>query len=62
MNKIVVIDEVLCTGCGTCVEICPNRILYIDEKDNVCKVTDETKCDRLRGCERLCPTSAIKIH
>jgi ferredoxin len=25
-------------------------------------VTDETKCDKFRGCERVCPTEAIKIH
>lgn len=62
MNKIVVIDETLCTGCGACVNLCPKKILYIDEKDNVCRVTDETQCDKLRGCERVCPVAAIKIH
>ena len=62
MNKIVVIDEDLCTGCGACVELCPKKILYIDEKASVCKVTDETKCDKLRGCESVCPVEAIKIH
>jgi Fe-S-cluster-containing hydrogenase component 2 len=25
-------------------------------------VTDETQCDKRRGCERICPTQAIKIH
>jgi 2-oxoglutarate ferredoxin oxidoreductase subunit delta len=62
MNKIVVIDEVLCTGCAACVNLCPKKILYIDEKDNVCRVTDETQCDKLRGCERLCPERALKIY
>lgn len=62
MNRIVVIDEEICTGCGACAEICPNKILYVDEKDNVCRVTDENKCDRRRGCERVCPTGAIKIN
>ena len=62
MNKIVVIDEELCTGCGACVKLCPQKILFVDEKDKVCRVTDETKCDKFRGCERVCPTEAIKIH
>jgi NAD-dependent dihydropyrimidine dehydrogenase PreA subunit len=62
MNKIVMIDESLCTGCGSCVDLCPRRILYIDAATNTCKVTDEKRCDRLRGCERVCPTGAIKIH
>lgn len=61
MNKIVIIDENLCTGCAQCVNMCPKRILYIDEATGKCKVTDETKCDRLRGCEQACPVQAIKI-
>jgi len=61
MSKIVLINEKLCIGCGACVELCPKKILYIDEKSGKCKVKDESKCDRLRGCEKACPVSAIKI-
>ena len=61
MNKIVIIDEALCIACGKCVELCPRKILYIDNTNKKCKVSDETKCDKLRGCQRVCPTKAIKI-
>jgi NAD-dependent dihydropyrimidine dehydrogenase PreA subunit len=61
MNKIVIIDEELCIGCGACVELCPKKILRIDESSNKCKVSAEAKCDRLRGCEKVCPAEAIKI-
>ena len=61
MNKIVIIDEEECIGCEACVNICPQKILYLDEKTKKCKVTDENKCDRLKGCEYVCPTNAIKI-
>jgi len=61
MNKIVIIDEELCIGCGACVSLCPKKILYIDEKSGRCKVNDETQCDRLRGCEKVCPVDALKI-
>ena len=61
MNKIVIIDESLCIGCVKCVELCPKKILYIDSNIKKCKVSDETKCDKLRGCERICPVKAIKI-
>ncbi len=39
MNKIVIINQDKCIACKVCVEICPNKILYI--KDDVCKVTNE---------------------
>ena len=61
MNKIVIIDESLCIGCAKCVELCPKKILYIDSKTKKCKVNDEAKCDKLRGCERVCSVKAIKI-
>ena len=61
MNKIVLIDEELCIGCGKCVSLCPRKILYIDEQSSKCKVTDELKCDKLAGCERVCPVQAIRI-
>jgi NAD-dependent dihydropyrimidine dehydrogenase PreA subunit len=61
MNKIVIIDESLCIGCAKCVELCPNKILYIDKATKKCKVTDELKCDKRRGCQKICPVKAIKI-
>ena len=61
MNKIVLIDPDKCIGCKVCVNLCPQKILFINEKTGICDVTDETKCDKLRGCERKCPTDAIKI-
>jgi len=61
MNKIVLINEELCIGCGACAALCPKKILYIDEKSGKCKVSDESKCDHLRGCEKVCPVAAIKI-
>jgi 2-oxoglutarate ferredoxin oxidoreductase subunit delta len=61
MNKIVIIDETLCTGCGNCVRMCPKKILYLDKETKKCKVTDENKCDRLAGCEWACPVKAIRI-
>jgi len=62
MNKIVIIDENLCTGCGKCVKMCPKKILYLDQETGKCRVTDETKCDRLAGCVRVCPAHAIRIN
>jgi NAD-dependent dihydropyrimidine dehydrogenase PreA subunit len=60
MNIIVNIEKDKCTGCGACVKICPNKILYLEK--NICKVVDEKKCDKSKGCEKVCPTGAIKIN
>ncbi|MFC1517355.1 ATP-binding protein [Candidatus Margulisiibacteriota bacterium] len=62
MGKIVNIDQEACNGCGACVTLCPQRILYIDPNTNTCRVTDESLCDKLKGCERACPTGAIEIR
>ena len=59
MNKIVIIDESLCIGCGECIRICPKKILFIDT--GKCKVADENKCGKARCCEKICPTRAISI-
>jgi 2-oxoglutarate ferredoxin oxidoreductase subunit delta len=60
MNKIVVIDEDKCIGCGACVDVCPPKILYL--KEGKCKVSDESKCGKHKCCEKVCPIDAIKIH
>lgn len=62
MNKIVLLDAELCTGCGACVQLCPKKILRIDGRTGKCQCDQEDKCDRLRGCERVCPTGAILIN
>ena len=61
LNKIVLIDEEKCISCGLCVDMCPMKILYLDDESGKCQVTDENKCDRLAGCARVCPVEAIEI-
>lgn len=39
----------------------PKKILSIEEKSGKCGVTDGSRCDQLRGCERVCPVNAMKI-
>ena len=61
MNKIVIIDQDECIACEACVDLCLQSILYIDPDTNACAVTDENLCDKLLGCEDICPMGAIKV-
>jgi NAD-dependent dihydropyrimidine dehydrogenase PreA subunit len=60
MKKIIEINKNKCIACGLCVDICPNKLLFIE--GNKCKVKNEKKCDKSKGCEIVCPTGAIKIN
>ena len=62
MDTSITVDRELCTGCEACVLLCPRQLLYIDEKSGTCGAIRQNQCDRLKGCERVCPTGAIKIH
>ena len=46
---------------GACVEICQYNLFTINENTGKCDIGDESKCDRGRGCEKVCPTQAITI-
>lgn len=54
-----VVDKGKCTGCGTCVEVCPMNVFKIDKKKSVVKKPDE--CIACGACEAQCPSEAIKI-
>jgi len=60
-GEVVNINDETCLGCGACVEICPQHILYIDNHKDTAAVTDHGRCDRRKGCEIVCPVGAIKI-
>ena len=56
-----VVDYGLCTGCGACVDFCPDVFELRDEK---AWVIDPSKCDSC-NCEEfatLCPVDAIEMQ
>ena len=48
-----------CTQCGECVEICPKKIIKIEE--NIVKI-DYPKCIRCYCCHEICQYNAIKLE
>ena len=55
------IDPEECTGCGICVDECPNESLELDSED-VASLVNPTACDGCATCEESCPTEAIKME
>ena len=53
----VTIDEEKCTGCGTCVEVCPVEALKVNDKAKV----DEDACIDCGTCVDECPEAAISL-
>ena len=55
----LVIDHDRCTGCKTCVRVCPQMILEVHTKK--LSVTDESRCMGCFGCEEECRENAITV-
>jgi ferredoxin len=56
------VDETLCRKCGSCVDICPNRILQKDSAGNI-NFLDERlwMCFRCGHCMAICPSRAVQV-
>ena len=54
------IDKEKCTGCSTCVDVCPVGIYEMnDEKATVSGNLDD--CVVCRACDTSCPSGAIEV-
>lgn len=53
-----VIDPALCTGCGDCLDVCPEEA--IEGKDGFIHMIDDRLCVKCGQCVPSCPEGAIK--
>lgn len=67
MNKITFNVE-RCKGCGLCVDVCPKKIIKLEEEIiNVkgyhpASITDQEKCIACSMCATMCPDCVIKVE
>ena len=53
------IDASECSGCGICIDVCPNDVL--DIVGSTAGVVNEDRCDECGECLEECPLGAIDI-
>ena len=58
-NYIAQVDEDLCTGCGTCVEVCHTNTIHLND-DNIATL-GERACIGCGVCAYNCPEQAISL-
>lgn len=67
MGRIIV-DELICKGCGMCVKACPLKIIALaTDKINAkgyhpAKLIVPEKCTGCASCATMCPDTAITVE
>ena len=51
-----------CTGCGTCVDVCPSGVYELDDAAGKTKVVAEDECIECLACQDQCPENAIEVE
>jgi len=59
-NFTVAVNSSWCKGCNLCVQICPKKVLELNERLNAFPAR-ENDCIGCRQCENICPDLAITI-
>ncbi len=55
------VDEKMCSGCGTCLSLCPYKAIVRDEERKIA-VIDQALCKGCGTCVAACPSGAAQQH
>lgn len=55
------IDQIKCTGCGICVEVCVMDVLRVDPMTGRAYIAYPEDCQLCYQCELECPDGAIEV-
>jgi ferredoxin len=61
----VEVDQDLCIGCGTCVDLCPEIFEWSEQEEKARAAGDEVPDGLKDACQEAtesCPTDAITAH
>lgn len=64
----IIFDADRCKGCGMCVAVCPEKIIFLDESVNNIKgyhpaqIEDYSKCSGCCSCALICPDVVITVE
>ena len=53
-----VVDEELCSGCKTCIQLCPYNAITFDDEKKIASI-NEALCKGCGTCAAACPSGAI---
>jgi len=54
------LDQAICTGCGSCVEVCPHQVFILLDKRM--QIADLDACMECGACAKNCPVAAIRVE
>lgn len=49
-----------CTGCGSCIEVCPHAVLALLDRKAV--IVDKDSCMECGACSMNCPFGALSVN
>jgi len=53
------LNEIKCTGCGMCVNVCPHEVFLLN--GGKAQIIDKNSCMECGACAKNCPFSVITV-